>query len=1200
MTKFVKPLWQFTTAGLIFALAWAADVSAQENHHPGTAGSGAPQTQSAQPAAKKKKKKSLHKPRGSGGMVGALNGIAEDMDTEAEPEETPKKTVPSNSSNVATMVDSKTGIATTSVNRGDGSRIITKTDRNGKVLSTDLIPPGGKNPAIASTTDPATGITTSVVANPDGSRTISKTQTTQDPDGTKHIVTTDDQGHRTAARLAKEDRQQKIQDSYDTAADLQRKYDAAVARGDMDEARRIMKQQDEFHDASSSLLEFTDEEKKAMEHKQALRDQLAAKIFGADRVQAQAMVDAGLNQDYKDIVSNVTQWASNGSQMQQETKASTRQASLEAVEAEGIRRRAQKLLDDPTTTPEQADIIKNMIKMSDAKLMGADEQLADNSRLTAAGYAIDAATFAVGSGLKLGGAIGKQVLTSTIGEEAATKVASGVAKAAQLDLGQLAAKTTLAGTERVAGQEAAQALASKATAVADKARALASSVADSSAGKVLSRSAGGLSSTTAESKWLKSVVQDAAKGGVVGAGAQVAMTGKVDPESLVKSAVTGGVVSGSVSSAFGAKASEPHAPSGEPAPHVESANPPAHPPVEDQSTQIVHDNQKPTTHPPSEGALAGSQGPNEGAPKPRTVHPDTLANNNPAPAEPPKVASNSADRTKLDSHPGEPPSQPIAPGNDKPRNSSGPTGATPERIRNSVPPEHRPQFDQTMAVVDRLIQQDPRFTNVDRNRVASTASLYATDMTPEAAAAAALNWNAPEGTRITPETLARATGMSNADAQNSVRSGWDRLRMDPGDINNPGHGSAAATSDHTRVLTPAEAARVGSQYNEDTVLDHSIQKPIQRGGSGEDTHVLTPAEAARVGSQYNEDTVVDPNQRPIQSAGSDDTRVLTPAEAGQVGSRYNEDTVVDPNQRPISQRPARSAPPQVASAAAQQPQRNVAKPRIVRPGDPDYAAKPGYQQPAKPPSSQDSVRADSKSSAGNAGKPSSDSARADTRTSIPKPSAPAVGAIEPEHFNPNEPSDGAAAARAPPNRPPEADTFDPTRDDSAGGPTWADQANQAKAGRPGLKTDGKYRKEAFDMTPEKRAEDIANKVKIFNAQQLEDFRVIGRDGKLVYAKSGKPVNTKNGIYVMDVHGNVYVHESPASATIKHSSLAGGRKPAGAGGIVVEDGDVKIMDEATGHYYQNQPVKRVFVVRDELKNQGVDLDKTTFDWGDPKK
>lgn len=68
-----------------------------------------------------------------------------------------------------------TGEKTTSIENPDGSRTVTKTDKNGKVTSREVI---GEKPDIASSSDEETGITTTATENRDGTREVAET----DPD----------------------------------------------------------------------------------------------------------------------------------------------------------------------------------------------------------------------------------------------------------------------------------------------------------------------------------------------------------------------------------------------------------------------------------------------------------------------------------------------------------------------------------------------------------------------------------------------------------------------------------------------------------------------------------------------------------------------------------------------------------------------------------------------------------------------------------------------------------------------------------------------------------------------------------------------------------------------------------------------------------------------------------------------------------
>ena len=146
---------------------------------------------------------------------------------------------------------------------------------------------------------------------------------------------------------------------------------------------------------------------------------------------------------------------------------------------------------------------------------------------------------------------------------------------------------------------------------------------------------------------------------------------------------------------------------------------------------------------------------------------------------------------------------------------------------------------------------------------------------------------------------------------------------------------------------------------------------------------------------------------------------------------------------------------------------------------------------------------------------------------------------------------------------------------------------QGKFGPP-RKVAVKYDKELIELTDLGRWWDARNPVVIYDAVQLEGYRVVaGSAGRLIYAQTGRRVDCRGGIYILDGRGNVYVHEQPKPRTIHHSSLTGGGYPAGAGEIHVQDGVIHRMDENSGHYGENQPSGRVHVVTSELESQGVD-------------
>jgi len=101
--------------------------------------------------------------KSSGGLLGAMDCVTKKID---EAGSTPSKS-PS-----ASSTEKQTGVTTTSKSNPDGTHTITKTDKDGNLLSKEKV---GPQPASASSTDTSTGVTTTSVRNPDGSRTVTKT-----------------------------------------------------------------------------------------------------------------------------------------------------------------------------------------------------------------------------------------------------------------------------------------------------------------------------------------------------------------------------------------------------------------------------------------------------------------------------------------------------------------------------------------------------------------------------------------------------------------------------------------------------------------------------------------------------------------------------------------------------------------------------------------------------------------------------------------------------------------------------------------------------------------------------------------------------------------------------------------------------------------------------------------------------------------
>ena len=165
-------------------------------------------------------------------------------------------------------------------------------------------------------------------------------------------------------------------------------------------------------------------------------------------------------------------------------------------------------------------------------------------------------------------------------------------------------------------------------------------------------------------------------------------------------------------------------------------------------------------------------------------------------------------------------------------------------------------------------------------------------------------------------------------------------------------------------------------------------------------------------------------------------------------------------------------------------------------------------------------------------------------------------------------------------------------------PACNPQRDQETSAPPPAKAGGDYDYLGLPMTRRGKAVDANNPVRIFQGAEREQFRVVaGPNGELIYPNQGnRPVHSPDGsaIYVMDQHGNVYVHENPKYGDVHHSSLAGGEPPVAAGHIA-QIGEPPgpqgphSMNNSSGHYEPDG--NRTVLARDELNRQGVDTSGT---------
>lgn len=264
-----------------------------------------------------------------------------------------------------------------------------------------------------------------------------------------------DAERKAAARKAKYARQEEIANTYAVGKNLQAQYDAAIARGDKQEAKRIMALQDAHAERSMAILEPTPEEAAEMQRAAELQSRLAREVTARAYTAANAKIaaDASL-QDTKEDVTNVTRFVSVGSQMQQETKRTTRGAARERVLAEAKIAAIDAQIADPKTTAEEREVLRNLRETAQVQYDGAAEMLAANERLTIAGYAVDGALLLTGGKIVQGGA---NVARGAVGAVRATLSgrAGAMAGRTTVNLADDAGRTLMATSRMTAAERAA-------------------------------------------------------------------------------------------------------------------------------------------------------------------------------------------------------------------------------------------------------------------------------------------------------------------------------------------------------------------------------------------------------------------------------------------------------------------------------------------------------------------------------------------------------------------------------------------------------------------------------------------------------------------------------------------------------------------------------------------------------------------------
>ena len=269
---------------------------------------------------------------------------------------------------------------------------------------------------------------------------------------------------RFAEWMAREERRRAIEESREKARELQRQYDAAVARGDMQEARRIMALQDAHHEASMELLMPTEWELREMERLADIRYRLVEEINEGALKRAQLdLFNAEREQDIKDSVTAWTGWVALGSELQQMTSASTRAAERQRIIARAQIDEIDSMLARGGWSNEERQILLERRELAVLQENGAVEMLEANGRITAAGYLFDGVSTVTGVGVLAGlGRAGTKVVVGAatrLGQrtvaEAAERAAARVAEIASVDVATPAVSALGSTMRRLVGDSVA-------------------------------------------------------------------------------------------------------------------------------------------------------------------------------------------------------------------------------------------------------------------------------------------------------------------------------------------------------------------------------------------------------------------------------------------------------------------------------------------------------------------------------------------------------------------------------------------------------------------------------------------------------------------------------------------------------------------------------------------------------------------------
>ncbi len=128
------------------------------------------------------------------------------------------------------------------------------------------------------------------------------------------------------------------------------------------------------------------------------------------------------------------------------------------------------------------------------------------------------------------------------------------------------------------------------------------------------------------------------------------------------------------------------------------------------------------------------------------------------------------------------------------------------------------------------------------------------------------------------------------------------------------------------------------------------------------------------------------------------------------------------------------------------------------------------------------------------------------------------------------------------------------------------------------------------------------KVKYLTDQELADYRVVIKDGKLFDSTGQNPITAlshgwRKPIFIMDRNGAFYLAKHAPVGHFHHSSFKAGQNVAAAGEMIIRDGVLEEVTNFSGHYKPSEEITRQAVC--ELRRRGVHVPESIYSVRGPK-